>query len=151
MKKFYLPCLLILSLSIINCATKYKSKYWKGGYADTKIQEDTYQVSFSGNAYISAEKVWVYLLYRCAEITVNNGCDYFIILQGKDDSGQMLVGSVSSSGYISGGTMNKAKMIALIKCGKGPKPQNNVNAYDAKDLMRNLGPQIKRIPIIPIH
>ena len=49
----------------------------RGGYADAKVNDDLWRVSFSGNSLTSRETVERYLLYRAAELTVNQGYDWF--------------------------------------------------------------------------
>lgn len=36
-------------------------------------------VSFKGNGFTGRQKVENYLLYRCAEVTLNDGFDYFVL------------------------------------------------------------------------
>ena len=67
------------------CATGYQRQGWSGGYSESQLQEDTFRVSFKGNAFVDKERVQDYLLLRCAEITIDHGFDYFIIL-GEEDS-----------------------------------------------------------------
>ncbi|MBV7265477.1 CC0125/CC1285 family lipoprotein [Erythrobacter ani] len=50
-----------------------------GGYADLRIDETHYRVSFAGNRLTSRERVESYLLFRAAELTLLKGYDYFII------------------------------------------------------------------------
>jgi hypothetical protein len=49
-----------------------------GGYADIQLNPDHWRVSFSGNGMTSRETVERYLLYRAAELTVNQGFDWFM-------------------------------------------------------------------------
>ena len=47
------------------------------GYRDTKIDSTHWRVSFSGNSLTSRETVEKYLLYRAAELTLQQGFDWF--------------------------------------------------------------------------
>ncbi len=47
------------------------------GYRDTKIDSTHWRVSFSGNSVTSRETVDKYLLYRAAELTLQQGFDWF--------------------------------------------------------------------------
>lgn len=49
------------------------------GYADQQIEANRYQISFSGNSVTSRETVERYLLYRAAELTLQQGYDYFVL------------------------------------------------------------------------
>ncbi|MBF9263203.1 CC0125/CC1285 family lipoprotein [Paracidovorax cattleyae] len=44
-----------------------------GGYIDEKIDETHYRVKFDGNGSTSADRVWNFWLYRCAELTKEKG------------------------------------------------------------------------------
>lgn len=50
-----------------------------GGYSDERISEDRFRVKFSGNTLTSREKVESYLLFRAAELTLEQGRDWFVI------------------------------------------------------------------------
>ena len=47
------------------------------GYRDQKLDADNWRVSFSGNSVTRRETVENYLLYRAAELTVQQGFDWF--------------------------------------------------------------------------
>jgi hypothetical protein len=47
------------------------------GYAEQKLNDDLWRVTFSGNDLTSRETVERYLLYRAAELTVAQGFDWF--------------------------------------------------------------------------
>lgn len=51
-----------------------------GGYSQMALSKDTYKVTFKGNGFSSQEYVHENLLRRCAELTVQNGYKFFIIL-----------------------------------------------------------------------
>lgn len=44
-----------------------------GGFSDTRIEANRFQVNFAGNSLTSRETVERYLLYRAAELTVAQG------------------------------------------------------------------------------
>ena len=48
-----------------------------GGYSDHQIENNRFQVSFSGNSVTSRETVERYLLFRAAELTLAQGFDWF--------------------------------------------------------------------------
>lgn len=50
-----------------------------GGYSETRIANNRYQVNFAGNSLTSRERVEGYLLYRAAELTLEKGFDWFEI------------------------------------------------------------------------
>ena len=78
MKKFII--VLIVCLINFSCSTKYQARMWKGGYESTQLGEDMYRVAFIGNGYTSSTKAQDYCLLRCAELTIQNGYKYFVII-----------------------------------------------------------------------
>ncbi len=47
------------------------------GYRDQRLDSDNWRVTFAGNSLTSRETVERYLLYRAAELTVQQGYDWF--------------------------------------------------------------------------
>ncbi len=56
-----------------------------GGYSEYRIEPDRWKVTFRGNSMTSRETVETYLLYRGAELTVNQGYDWFQTVQRATD------------------------------------------------------------------
>ena len=103
MKRVF-SCFLVILLSS-GCATGYHRQGFAGGYDESQLKADIFRVTFKGNAFISPEKVQDYLLLRCAELTIDNGFSYFIILSesdGMDVSGYTMPTEVSSRSSTSG-------------------------------------------------
>jgi len=84
MLKNYL--LSILCLLLAGCATSYQPKSYTGGYTDTKLDDDKYRVTFSGNQHTSADRVEEYALLRAAEITLEYGYSHFVIVNESGES-----------------------------------------------------------------
>src|SRR5690348_9692961 len=59
------------------CATQYGASGITGGYKDTKVDETHYIVEFNGNGYASKQRVHFFWLYRCSELTVQKGYEFF--------------------------------------------------------------------------
>jgi hypothetical protein len=51
-----------------------------GGYSEEHLGDNRYRVTFDGNTLTSRERVEGYLLYRAAELTVQNGYDWFRVV-----------------------------------------------------------------------
>ena len=49
-----------------------------GGYSEKRLASDRYLVRFHGNSLTSRERVEHYMLYRAAELTVQDGYDWFM-------------------------------------------------------------------------
>lgn len=85
MMKLLSVLLLIAFLS--GCATTYQRKGFSGGYSETQLGENIFQVSFLGNGYTRGERASDFALLRSAEVTTENGFRYFIVVEsGKDSS-----------------------------------------------------------------
>ena len=65
---------------ISSCTTGYDSAGWMGGYSDTQINETTWKVSVSGNAYTSQMRIRDYAMLRASELTLEKGYKYFVVL-----------------------------------------------------------------------
>ncbi len=156
--KITLPLILLISLS--SCVTPYKPAGLLGnGYTDTRIDSNTAMVNIKANQALGEMKVQTYLYRRCAEVTINSGFDYFIIVSHsvnevttlrtdpgsydtqkvhvKDDEGHKT--TVEQEVYVPGGTYESShfKGNATIKMYSGTKPANNPNAYNAEDVLLN--------------
>ncbi|KTF69786.1 CC0125/CC1285 family lipoprotein [Sphingomonas sp. HT-1] len=180
------------SLSLASCmtATPYQPASASGsirnGYSDEQIEENRFRVSFSGNSLTSRETVERYLLYRSAELTLQNGFDYFILAERDTEKKTQTyttpgVGGAGWGGFGYGGgwggywspywrfhnprwgwrgydpfwgdpffgpgfdvrTVDRYEAIADIVMGKGPKPTDNVRAFDARAVKERLGPRIQ--------
>ncbi len=157
--------ILCLIFFISGCATPYQKKGFTGGFVDSPLGQDTFRVSYQGNGYTSRHTVSNYLLYRCAEITIENGYDYFQTLDENQWSKDSIVSTpgrfnYKSSGYVSGNyyygkgkgyytpgvniPISKPTASAIIRLYKGQIAKGLYGAYDAKLLMKSLEPEIVR-------
>jgi hypothetical protein len=57
-----------------------------GGYSEIRIEPDRWRVTFTGNTVTSRETVEGYLLFRAAELTLQNGDDWFSIVDRQTDA-----------------------------------------------------------------
>lgn len=71
---------LIFLAFLTACATPYQPHGTSGGFSETQLDQNVFQVTFKGNAYISREQVNDYTLLRSAEVTLENGFSYFVIV-----------------------------------------------------------------------
>jgi hypothetical protein len=63
------------------CATGYKPRGAFGdGYSEQRLGTDVWMVSFDASAFTPRERIDAYLLWRCAEITIDNRGNYFGIV-----------------------------------------------------------------------
>lgn len=153
---------MLLCLGLVGCATGYAKRGFTGGYSDMKLQDDIYRVAFSGNAYIGRGRVEDYTLLRCAELTLEQGYRYFIIIDEKSGISTSsyttpVTANTTGTGFVSGGsgyaygsyqgrttysggqtyTFRKPSSCNTIKCFR-EEPNLPTMVYDAEQLARNL-------------
>ncbi len=91
------------ALALAACATStpYAPAEREGGYgfAEQRIEDNRYRVTFRGNSSTSREAVENFLLFRAAELTVENGYDHFIVVENDTETRR----SFSTSGAAFGG------------------------------------------------
>jgi hypothetical protein len=82
---------LILATGLAACetATPYqpyvRGQAISGGYSETRLEANRWRVNFAGNSMTSRETVEGYLLFRAAELTLQNGDDWFAIVDRQTD------------------------------------------------------------------
>ena len=153
----------LLMLVLSGCATPYGKYGIAGGYTDARIDENTFSISVDNNGFTTQQTTSMHALFRAAELTVENGFDHFVIASGTNNTTSMAMTMPSTS--TSTTTMNVYGSTAyanttttyapttvvpiyfpnstlVIKSFQGPKPKGASNAYDARSVMKFLGPQI---------
>jgi hypothetical protein len=155
------PLVVALGLLLAACAaapTPYQAARNGFGYGEQRIEENRYRVSFAGNSATSRQTVEDYLLYRAAELTVQNGRDWFEVVDrntvqdyaGYGGSPQVGVGVGGGSGLgvglsmpmFGGGGAGRYTADMDIVLHDGAKPQENPNAYDAFSVISRLQPKV---------
>jgi len=147
--------LLVVTILVSGCATGYHRQGFTGGYTDMKLQDDIFKIGFRGNAYCGSNKAENLALLRCAEVTLNNGYKYFVIIEGKSGVetslyttpataqtyGTSYGGVYQGTTTVSGGqtyTYHKPGASYTIKCFK-EKPENTSTiVYDAEQIKNNI-------------
>jgi hypothetical protein len=155
-----------LALAACASSTPYAPSDGRFGYSEQRIEQDRYRVTFSGNLSTTRETVESFLLYRAAELTVEQGFDYFIMTEQDTDTQStyrtrpVLFGSYTyGAGHHHGfpyyaygfswahddttTESRRYEAIAYILMRAGEKPADDPNAYDARDVMTNLGPLVE--------
>jgi hypothetical protein len=84
MKKVLLATLTVLL--VMGCATTYHSTGFTGGFSETQLSENIFQVRFKGNGFTSMERASDFCLLRSAELAKENGFFYFIIIDSNSSS-----------------------------------------------------------------
>jgi hypothetical protein len=155
--------LLLLVLLLAGCAvpTPYQPAADGYGYSEQQLESDRYRVTFSGNSVTPRDRVQNYLLHRAAEVTLESGHDYFTVVDQDLERSTAYYGSgIGDFGFghrhhphAFGGfgfnnytayPIDSYTAFADIVMADGEKPAGEVNAYDARDVLRQLGPTIER-------
>jgi hypothetical protein len=140
------------------------------GYTTQQIESNRFRVSFKGNSLTNRQTVDTYMLYRAAEVTLQNGGDYFIVVNKDVDKNTAYENYGDDLAYGWGGgwgwrhgwagagfgggidytrPIPNYDAIADIVTYRGPKPAANPNAYDAREVMNAVGPTIVRLAPAP--
>ena len=144
------------------------------GYSEQRVDADRYRVSFAGNSVTSREQVEMSLLLRAAELTLESGHDWFATVNRATDRDVRLQATPDPfydrygpywgpswryyrRGYWSPWgdpfwgsrdfdvrEIDRFEASADIVMGRGAKPANDPNAFDAREVISNLGPRVTR-------
>lgn len=131
------------------CATSYQPSGMTGGYENSKLDANTHKVACSGNGFTAKSWAQNCFLYRAAELTNEEGYDYFIVVNQEDSTSESYVTNYSQYNSINTlnsytSTISKPTSSSMIKMFKGKKPENNYNAFYAKDIILNLENEVYR-------
>lgn len=164
---------LALVLALAACAgqTPYQPRGSEGGYSEQQVEANRFRVTFAGNTATPREVVENYLLYRAAELTVEQGYDWFDMAgrntrentqtvtytdpptgyyvpvtryYGPGDYRTYLVWQPMFGGSVERNTYQRFTASGEILLHHGQKPADDTLAFDARQVMANLGPTLKR-------
>jgi len=165
----------------------------RNGFSETQIENDRVRITFDGNSLTKRETVETYLIFRAAELTKQNGYDYFTLTDRAVDKETRLQSSGFNdpyygffdysyfhprygwsnpyyrpyySRYSRAGfgyrdpfydpfygrsnfgrdfdyrEISRYRASAEVKFGRGTKPANTPNAFNAQEVIENLGANI---------
>ena len=137
------------------------------GYSEMRIENDRYRINFKGNSSTDRDVVETYMLYRAAELTLQNGYDIFTVAHRETDKDVRIRSYGGYYGaywgypyYWRGGwwdpywgawgggpsysTSTSYEGNIEILMGRGPKG-DDPNTFDAREVTQNLGGAIQRI------
>ena len=110
------------------------------GFEEQRIENNRIRITFRGNTVTDRETVETYLLYRAAELTLQNGNDYFIVAN-RDTEDDPFWDEPSSYREVT-----RYEAVAENAMFSGPKPADDPNAFDAREVQTNLQGSIVRPP-----
>lgn len=142
--------ILVLCFLFSGCVTQYQRNGYTGGFSDIKLNADLFEVTFNGNGYTGASTVKRYFLRRCAEVTLENGFDYFVFVDqeayaGKYGGGSTERGTITkdfAGNYEYRGTIEQSSVTKHGRTGtikafvKGKQPETS---YDAQEILNSFG------------
>lgn len=145
-----------------------------GGYSELRISPDRFRVTFSGNSLTSRETVERYLLYRAAEVALAEGYDWFALADRHTDKQSRTIVHRDPFPYdywrptwaymgrgrwvtwdpwlthpfwadqVDVSQVDRYEAAAEIFLQRGAKPVDDPAAFDAREVLKNLGPTIVR-------
>lgn len=141
------------------------------GFQEQRIENNRVRITFRGNTMTNRETVETYLLYRAAEVTLESGYDYFIVANRDTEEHSRLQATGpyrprfafdywyfsprrgwspwydpfwdEPSSYRE---VTRYEAVAEIAMFRGQKPQNDPDAFDAREVQSNLQGRIVRPP-----
>ena len=181
-----LSVLAVLVLAACSQATPYQpesaSAAISGGYSHLQIGPDHFRVRFHGNSLTSRETVEAYLLYRAAELTLEQQGDWFLVLDRETEhtvtreirrdplyhpwyGPEYGLWTPYWSYRLRGGgwhywdpyhadpfwadridtrQIEEFEASAEIRIGRGAVPADGQRAYDARQVLADIGPRVVR-------
>lgn len=159
------------ALGLAACATStpYQPAAEGGyGFQEQQIESNRVRITFRGNTMTDRETVESYLLYRAAEVTLEHGKDYFVLVTRDTEEHSRLQGTNFPSHFRyrafwpgrgwapfydpfwdepeSYREVTRYEAIAEIAMFNGQKPADNADAYDAREVQANLQARVTRAP-----
>ncbi len=145
----------------------------RGGYSEQRLENNRFRVSFAGNSVTDRDKVEMSLLLRAAELTVENGYDWFQTVERATDRDSRFYARPDpfyydryspfwgprwrfhNRGYWSNWDpywgrsvdvqqVDRYEATAEIIMGRGEKPAADTNAFTAREVIQNLSSRVTR-------
>ena len=144
-------------LCLTGCATGYHREGFLGGYSDAQLGEDVFQVRFNGNGYTGSGRAADFALLRCAEVAIENGYPYFVIVNGENTEsrsthttpttttgsatvvGNSIYGTVTTTGGQTYDIVRPSTRNTII----GLKKKPSGLAYESAHVIRSFHPRMK--------
>jgi hypothetical protein len=143
--------LILLPVAAAACTPPYQARsIWGVGYTDAAIDSSTMQVTYYGGNGTSRELIERYAIYRCAEVTVERGFDWFLLVSSSGEVGSSTqVKSSTSSSPAMGGTSTTSKtevstskggyiISRMIRMYHGARPADQPNAFTAREVLATM-------------
>lgn len=142
----------LLVLLLLSGCTAYHSRGVLGdGYSEENLGHDRWRVTYAVNLLTSRQRIDTLLLFRCAEMTVEKGFSYFLVVSGTEEDPSLKPlkpDLIDSPSWASNAPQppgsnpprknrTEAVVIRIFK----EKPANVPKVYDARELIQHLMPK----------
>ena len=124
-----------LVVFVSGCATPYQKVDFGGGYSETQLSENAFNVRFQGNGFTSSQRVSDLALLRCAELCLEHGFGFFVITEKQFFDSEGMVMPMSDQGDSM--TTRKFRTTNRIVCYKR-KPIDVSNVYRAESISQSI-------------
>lgn len=122
---------LLTAFLVWGCSTPYQKQEgisFRGGYSDQLLDNDTARISYSSHSFRASYWVEIYLERRCAEFTLEQGFEYFEVIDRKTIPQTIPCLRTPCRSY---------SAWAIIKLYKGQRP-DRTTVISAKELMNGV-------------
>ena len=86
MRKISIISVVGIALVLSGCATSYQPQGLTGGFSETQLDTNMYRVTFEGNGFTDRQRSQDFTLLRSAELTLQHGYKYFVIINANQSS-----------------------------------------------------------------
>lgn len=142
------------------------------GFAEQRIENNKFRITFRGNSSTPRDTVENSLLFRAAELTLQQGFDYFVVQESDTEARTTITGSSYPAFYGRYGygypfyrpyygfpyyaygfgwgrgydtslrEVTRYSAVAFVSMFPGPKPADDARAFDAREVIDNLRPVV---------
>ncbi|MDD9811183.1 MAG: hypothetical protein OXU71_05650 [Gammaproteobacteria bacterium] len=124
------------TIAVAGCATSYQQRGFSGGFSETQLAENVFEVRFSGNGYTSSERASDFALLRSAELSLERGFRYFVVDDNENDR-QIAINTVTTSSGANTYSTSKPGARKVIVCFK-EKPDWTGVIYEARFVVQSI-------------
>jgi len=126
----------LATIAVAGCATSYQQRGFSGGFSETQLAENVFEVRFSGNGYTSSERASDFALLRSAELSLERGFRYFVVDDNENDR-QVTIDTVTTSSGANIYSTSKPGARKVIVCFK-EKPDWTGVIYEARFVVQSI-------------
>jgi hypothetical protein len=134
-----------VALVLVGCATEYdQSPNFLNGQLGVKgeaITPNAYAITARGNAFTDSATIHKYVLMKAAELTLQNGLDWFEVVDSSNDSREQsyAFGSITARRHSAFGSSFAGSVILPgqtieVRAHKGQVPEENSYAFDTHSI-----------------